>query len=82
VDLLQHDGSVRNPRSQLGHAGTGAAAEQPTCPSVDRCEWLPQLQTVRGRASTGTSTAASQTTNRAAMLLWSCTAISHARGVC
>jgi hypothetical protein len=82
VDLRRHDGSVRDPRSQRGHAETGTAAEQPTCPSVDRCEWLPQLQTVRGRASTGTSTAASQTMNRAAMLLWSCTARSHARSVC
>jgi hypothetical protein len=82
VDLRQHDRSVRDPRSQLGHAGTGAAAEQPTCPSVGRREGLPQLQTVRGRASTGTSTAASQTIIRAAMLLWSRTAKSHARGVC
>lgn len=82
VDLLQHDRSVRDPPSQLGHAGTGAAAEQPKRPSVARGEWLPQLQTVRGKASTGTSTAASQTITRAAMLLWSCTAKSHAGGVC
>lgn len=82
VDLPQHDGLVRDPRSQCGHAETGAAVEQPTCRLVDGRESLPQLQTVRGRASTGTSTAASQTTNRAAMLLWSCTAKSHARGVC
>ena len=82
VDLPQHDGSVRGPRSQFGHAVTGAAAEQPTCPTVDRGDWLPQLQTVRGRASTGTSTAASHTITRAAMLLWSCTAELHWLGIC
>ena len=81
VALRQHDGSVRDRPSQLGHVGTGAVAEQPTCPSVGRGEWLRQLQTVRGRASTGTSTAASQTITRAAVLLWSRTAKSHARSV-
>ncbi len=81
ADLLQHDGSVRAPRSQCGHAGAGVAAEQPTSPSVSHREGLSQLQTVSGKASTGTSTAASQTIDRAAILLWNCTARLHARGV-
>lgn len=81
VDSLQHDGSIRDPRSQLRHAGTGAAAEQPTCCSVGGSVWLPQSQTVRGRASAGTSTAASQTITRAAILLWNRTAEQHGLGI-
>ena len=82
AELLPHDDSIRAPRSQFGHAGTGAAAEQPTSASVARSEVLPQTQTVRGRASTGTSRAASQTTTRVAMLLWNCTAKSFTHGIC
>jgi hypothetical protein len=82
VDLPQHDGSTGALRSQCGQAGAIATGEQRTEPSVGRQEWLPQLQTVRGRAPTGTSMAASQTIIRAAMLLWTCTATSHSRDDC
>ena len=80
VELPQHDGSTGALRSQCGQAGAGAREEHWTGSSVGRQAWLSQLQTVRGRASTGTSMAASQTITRAAMLLWTCTTKSHSQG--
>ncbi|MHB8969521.1 MAG: hypothetical protein ACYC3X_00550 [Pirellulaceae bacterium] len=73
VAWRQHDGSVRDSRSQFGHAASGFATRQPRCPSVNLDAWFPQSQTLSGKPSTGISTAASQTMTLAAVLSWNCT---------
>lgn len=82
ADWLQHEGSLCIPRWPSKQAETETAAGIRTRSSDGCGEGLPQLQTVRGRASTGTSTTASQASTRAAVLLWICTAKTHAQEVC
>jgi hypothetical protein len=65
---------ARDPIVQWGHNATDAASARTVFRVVARAKWSAQLQGMRGRESTGTSTAASQTRTLAGILLHNRTA--------
>jgi len=72
--LPHEDCRARGPPLQCGHVATGAASAGALSSFTARAEWSAQLHAIRGRDSTGTSTAASQRRTLAVILLQNRTA--------